>query len=134
MEPKQPYDGPPHTAATYSVDGGIATITLSQPDNKNALSTELVDALGDLEDAIAAAAELAELGEDYTVRYVEKELDFTQRLLSDMTAGVLQHAGIQASEATPLRAMLRDLEAQADELARFNDPNHIYAWSTLSND
>ena len=26
---------------------GIATITLSQPDNKNALSTELVDALGD---------------------------------------------------------------------------------------
>ena len=47
MEPKQPHDGPPHTAATYSVDGGIATITLSQPDNKNALSTELVDALGD---------------------------------------------------------------------------------------
>ncbi|NRB70714.1 MAG: S49 family peptidase, partial [Xanthomonadales bacterium] len=101
---------------------------------EDAFRLGLVDALGDLEDAIAAAAELAELGEDYTVRYVEKELDFTQRLLSDMTAGVLQHAGIQASEATPLRAMLRDLEAQADELARFNDPNHIYAWSTLSND
>ncbi len=101
---------------------------------EDAFRLGLVDALGDLEDAIAAAAELAELGEDYTVRYVEKELDFTQRLLSDMTAGVLQHAGIQASEATPLRAMLRDLEAQADELARFNDPNHIYAWSTLGND
>ena len=46
-EPRLPYDGPSHTAATYSVDGGIATITLSQPDNKNALSTELVDAVGD---------------------------------------------------------------------------------------
>lgn len=35
------------TAVTRTVDRGVATITLNRPDNRNALSTELVDALGD---------------------------------------------------------------------------------------
>lgn len=35
------------SATTLSVDRGVATITLARPDNRNALSTELVDSLGD---------------------------------------------------------------------------------------
>lgn len=42
-----PPEGFVHTAALYSVDGGVATITLNQPDNKNALSVDLVEAVGD---------------------------------------------------------------------------------------
>ena len=34
-------------AVLYEVASGVATITLNQPDNKNALSFELVDAVGD---------------------------------------------------------------------------------------
>lgn len=34
-------------ATTLTVDAGVATITLDQPDNRNALSTALVDSLGD---------------------------------------------------------------------------------------
>lgn len=34
-------------ATLYSVDRGIATITLNRPDNRNALSVELVNSLGD---------------------------------------------------------------------------------------
>lgn len=35
------------TATTLTVDRGIATVTLARPDNRNALSNELVDSLGD---------------------------------------------------------------------------------------
>ena len=39
-------------ATLYEVAEGVATITLNRPDNKNALSVELVNSIGDrLEDA-----------------------------------------------------------------------------------
>ncbi len=42
------------TATTLTVDRGVATVTLARPDNRNALSNELVDSLGDhLTQAIA---------------------------------------------------------------------------------
>jgi methylglutaconyl-CoA hydratase len=34
-------------AALYEVNGGVATITLNRPDNKNALSVDVVNAIGD---------------------------------------------------------------------------------------
>lgn len=40
-------EGHEYTAATYGVESGVATITLNQPNNKNALSVELVEAVGD---------------------------------------------------------------------------------------
>lgn len=41
-------------ATTLAIDRGVATITLARPDNRNALSAELVDSLGDhLTEAIA---------------------------------------------------------------------------------
>lgn len=53
-----------------------------------ALERGLVDATGSLRDAIAAAAELAELAEGgYRVRYVEKELSPFQKLLADALKG-----------------------------------------------
>ena len=45
--PPPPPDGVISDAALYAVDGGVATITLNRPANKNALSVELVDAVGD---------------------------------------------------------------------------------------
>lgn len=39
--------GPTTDAALLSVEGGVATITLNEPGNKNALSVDLVNAVGD---------------------------------------------------------------------------------------
>lgn len=41
-------------ATTLSIDRGVATVTLARPENRNALSTELVDSLGDHLDAAVA--------------------------------------------------------------------------------
>jgi protease IV len=46
----------------------------------------LVDELGGLKEAVAAAAQAAKLGSDYHVRYVEKELSFWERLALDMNS------------------------------------------------
>ena len=41
-------------ATTLTVDRGVATVTLNRPDNRNALSVELVDSLGDNVDTAMA--------------------------------------------------------------------------------
>lgn len=101
---------------------------------EDAFRLGLVDQLGDLDDAVAAAAELAELGEDYTVRYVEKELDFQQQLIQRMGARAVTALGLESRPPAPLRRVLRDAETAAGEVLRLNDPNQVYAWSTIEND
>ncbi len=48
----------------------------------------LIDHLGGLDKAIASAASLADLGEDYRVSYVEQPVSALDRFLLDMTASV----------------------------------------------
>jgi protease-4 len=53
----------------------------------------LVDRMGGLEDAIAAAAEAAQLGQNYHVHYVEKELSAWERFVVGMSSDTLARAG-----------------------------------------
>ncbi len=48
----------PDAAALYSVAGGVATITLNRPDYRNALSVEIVNAIGDHFEAALADPEV----------------------------------------------------------------------------
>lgn len=57
-------------AVLYSILNGVATLTLNRPDNKNALSVDLVDALGDgisqaIEDATVRVIELTNNGNTF---------------------------------------------------------------------
>ncbi len=61
-----------------------------------ALERGLVDHLGNLEDAIASAARIAGLGEDYRVRYVEPELKPWQQFFAGMGARALMTAGLES--------------------------------------
>jgi protease-4 len=98
----------------------------------DALELGLVDHLGDLDDAIEAAAELAELGDDYAVAYIEKEEEFKNKILREFMAKAVTEAELQSR--SPLAEMLGRVEAAAGELAALNDPNHVYAWSTVETD
>jgi len=105
---------------------------------EDAHSLGLVDQLGGLKGAVASAAKLADLGDEFSVKYVEKELDFKQKMMADLfaTAGWVfgpDHQ-VAADAPAPHREVLRLIEEQFELLDQFNDPNGIYAYSWLEVD
>ncbi|MCP5357646.1 MAG: signal peptide peptidase SppA [Pseudomonadales bacterium] len=102
-----------------------------------AMERGLVDHLGDLDAAIDAAAELAEL-ERYSTRYIQKPLSPGEQLLSQ----ILQNYGVASlakSLATammptstvrlpdnPVTGLLGDAMARVLPLANLRDPGHLY--------
>ncbi len=67
----------------------------------------LIDQLGTLDQAVASAARIAGLGEDYQVRYVEPELKPWQQFLTRMGARAITSAGFE-----PRPGMLDALPAE----------------------
>jgi protease-4 len=97
----------------------------------DALENGLVDELGSLEDAVAAAAELAELDADkYGYKYLEKQLDPGEQLLLDLMGGAKAWGFDPGRLSQPRPAIERVAAALEDALSpltRFNDPKGIYA-------
>lgn len=90
----------------------------------------LVDKFGDLQDAILAAAKLGKLGKQYSVRYIEKPLSFTDRLLISMANN--NHASLTAGllPGNDLAALpfYTQMQKVAGTLKAFTDPRGIYAY------
>ncbi len=76
----------------------------------------LVDGLGQLPDAIAAAAKRAGLT-DYKVRFIEKPLSAREQLLQQLAGSM----GFASS------ALLSEFARAIRNLARLDDPLHVYA-------
>ncbi|MCB1037704.1 MAG: signal peptide peptidase SppA [Acidobacteria bacterium] len=87
----------------------------------------LVDHLGDLDDAIAAAARRAGLKEEPEVRWLEEQPSFRERILLDLlSAGA--RLGVSRPETGGPLAELDRAVARASSLARqLNDPAGLYA-------
>jgi protease-4 len=64
-----------------------------------AVDRKLVDHAGSLQDAIDAGARIAGLGENYTVSWTEPELTTIERLLLEMTSGVMSKLSLETSAA-----------------------------------
>jgi protease-4 len=87
----------------------------------------LVDQLGGLEAAIAAAAKRAGIS-DYEVVWPTAGESLQQRLLRKLT-GFAEEFGIDAGPAAKPSALVRllaEVEAPAAALLRWNDPQHLY--------
>ncbi len=56
----------------------------------------LVDQLGTLDQAVASAARIAGLGEDYGVRYIERELSYFERIFVDMGSAAIRMASVDS--------------------------------------
>jgi protease IV len=89
----------------------------------------LVDAYGDLDDAVAEAAKLADMGNRYSVDFIEKQPTFFQRLVTSMandSDGAL--AGLRPPAAAGLSPWYDRIMSLAGSLRVFNDPRGIYAY------
>jgi protease-4 len=95
----------------------------------------LVDHLGGLDDAVAAAAKRAKLEKGYRVWYVEKDKTLRERLASMLAAQVLSLAAAAGVGQDPspraglptLPGALRAVQADVLRLSRWNDPRGVYA-------
>ena len=95
----------------------------------------LVDALGDIDDAVVAAAELADL-DAYDVIGITKPKSALEQFLEGMT-GTARAFGLTGAPeedalfaggaANPLRSLSEQVMGEARFLASFNDPNATYA-------
>jgi protease-4 len=90
----------------------------------------LVDQLGGLQDAIDAAAKLAELGSDYEVDYIESERSLREQLLMQLRYEAVKLAQMAGLLEPPsgIERTLDPLLEQARALAQLNDPRGLYAY------
>ena len=90
----------------------------------------LVDELGGYRDAIELAAELAKLGEDYSVDYPEAQGGLGDVLGLRIRAGVASLVAplLPESILPRLPAALSPLLAEARRLSRLADPSNLYAY------
>ena len=103
---------------------------------QDALEHGLVDALGTLEDAVASAAKMAELGEDFEITYIEEELGFTDRLVIELLTVANRFFTPDAVSAAsfPHSEWLQQLAHQAEALSELIKPGGIYEYAFLEVD
>ncbi|WP_312284338.1 signal peptide peptidase SppA [Yokenella regensburgei] len=94
----------------------------------DAKTNGLVDSLGDFDDAVAKAAELAKL-KQWHIEYYQDEPSFFNMVLDSLTGSVRAAlpAAIQAALPAPLATAANAVKAESDKLAVFNDPQNRYA-------
>jgi len=83
----------------------------------------LVDELGDLQQAIGAAAKLADL-EDYSVWHVKPELSLEEEILRTFAEDA--SASIAKASNNPVSQLTKLMRKELNVLTRFNDPSHAY--------
>lgn len=93
-----------------------------------ALELGLVDALGELDDAVIAVAARAEL-EDYQVTFPTVELTGMEAFLAQIfdTSVKIAPNLFKAKTPTLLEQKVLELRREVEALNEFNDPNYIYA-------
>ncbi|WP_441004067.1 signal peptide peptidase SppA [Pseudocolwellia agarivorans] len=85
----------------------------------------LVDELGGLEDAIVAAAELADM-EDYGTVLIEKQLSPTDLFLKNVFGQASAFLPESVFELSPIEKAMAELKGELESLTYLNDPKNIY--------
>ncbi|MGE0410112.1 MAG: signal peptide peptidase SppA, partial [Amphiplicatus sp.] len=94
---------------------------------KTALDLKLVDKLGDLDDAVAAAAARANLDNYDVVDMIDRPTPF-ERIFAGLSARAVKLFGLDRPRAhSALKTLVAKAEATADFLASFQDPSGVYA-------
>ena len=97
----------------------------------DAFENGLIDQLGDFDDAIVAAAELAGLEEGaYGRKFIQKQLSPTEQMILDLLSA-FRLAGFDpadvAPEPGPINVFAGRLQTLLEQVTRFNDPRGVYS-------
>ena len=97
----------------------------------DALKNGLIDGIGDIDEAIVEAAQLADLESDsYGIKYFAQELGPGEQLALDLMSGAGKlglDVGVFSWKRSSLERLADVVEAKLSPLVRFNDPKGIYA-------
>lgn len=94
-----------------------------------ALENGLIDEIGNIDEAIAAAAELADLDE-YGEKYFEKELSPGEQMIVDLFGSAKQagfNIGMFTTSKPAVERLARIVDKTLAPLMQFNDPKGVYA-------
>ncbi|MFA0345770.1 signal peptide peptidase SppA [Vibrio sp. 10N.222.55.C6] len=96
---------------------------------QDAIQKGLVDEIGDFDDAVAAAASLAEL-ESYNIYWVEEPLSATEQFIQEFMNQVQMSIGLDIQSMIPssLQPVTQQLAQDSQLLGSFNDPQGRYAF------
>lgn len=96
---------------------------------QDAKANGLVDSLGDFDDAVAKAAELAKVKQWHLEYYVD-EPTFFDKVMDNMSGSVraMLPDAFQAMLPAPLASVTSTVKSESDKLAAFNDPQNRYAF------
>ena len=97
----------------------------------DAFENGLVDQLGDFDDAVVAAAELAALTEgEYGRKLIERQLTPTEQMILDLLS-VFRVTGLDPAllvdAPTPIEVFASQLQELVAHASRFNDPKGVYS-------
>lgn len=95
---------------------------------EDAKANGLVDSLGDFDDAVAKAAELAKV-KTWHIDYYQSEPTFFDMVMDNLSGSVRASLpqALQAYLPAPLANATNAVKAESDKLAVFNDPQNRYA-------
>lgn len=96
---------------------------------QDAKANGLVDSLGDFDDAVAKAAELAKVKQWHLEYYVD-EPTFFDKVMDNMSGSVraMLPDAFQAMLPAPLASVASTVKSENDKLTAFNDPQNRYAF------
>ena len=96
-------------------------------DGRTAQKIGLVDRLGDLEQAIAAAAKLAKVAGDYDPVYIQRSHSFVEQVMEKVAAEQAALTRLSAATHPQLADFRRLLDSAVRQLPLFSDPRGVYA-------
>ncbi|ABZ76590.1 signal peptide peptidase SppA, 67K type [Shewanella halifaxensis HAW-EB4] len=99
---------------------------------RKALELGLVDGLGELQDAVTKAAQMAKL-EQYDTEVIERELSPQEQFIQEMLASASSYMPQSFAQSSVLETVLSQWSSVIDEFKSFDDPNGVYLYCDTCN-
>ncbi|MCG9730785.1 signal peptide peptidase SppA [Shewanella sp. Isolate13] len=99
---------------------------------RKALELGLVDDLGELEDAVTKAAEMASL-DTFDTEVIERELSPQEQFIQEMFASASSYLPQSMTQSSVLESLLSKWSGVIEEFKAFDDPNGVYLYCDTCN-